>query len=266
MPQDRIGLNLVTLRNGQDAAALLPNLDRVRAAGFQGVGLWVSTIRQWLTGGKTLAGLVQEVHSRGLEIHEVCFVPVLDEQGNVADQGEVFAWARELEAPAVISIYGQPDQPLEKVRRDWARFVGKVADTGVAAAFEFIGPWKQYNSPLSAWEVVRAGPESGTIVCDTFHFWRGGGDLTQLDKVPGGRISLVHFNDVRDVPREKAQDSDRTYPGEGVMPLRRMVAALRRNGFAGPFSVEIFGPVQQDDPDQVSARAYRSARDVLEQA
>ena len=260
----RIGLNLVTLRDGTSGEALPANLDRARRAGYQGVGLWVSTIEQWLASGNTIGQLVEAVHGRGLEVHELCFVPVLDEAGSVTDQGRVFEWAAELEAGAVICIYGKPDNPLKTAARDWAAFVGKIEQAGVPAAFEFIGSWPQYNSPLAAWHVIQEGPELGTMVLDTFHFWRGGGNLSQIDSVPSGRISLVHLNDVNDVPRASAVDADRTYPGEGVMPLKDILARLFGNGFAGPLSVEIFGQAQQQEPDQVSARAYKAATGVLQ--
>jgi 2-keto-myo-inositol isomerase len=264
MTTHRIGLNLVTIKGGREADRLSQNLDCARRAGFQGVGLWVSTIEQWLTAGRSVEQLAREVNSRGLEVHELCFVPVLNEAGKVADQRRVFEWAAALAAPAVICIYGRPDNPLPKVRDDWAAFVGQVEDLGVAAAFEFIGAWKQYNSPLSAWEVIQAGPALGTMVFDTFHFWRGGCKLGQIGQVPAGRISLVHLNDVNDVPREKAGDSDRTFPGEGVMPLKEILGKLFAGGFGGPLSVEIFGPAQQQDPDEVSRRAYIATAALVE--
>jgi 2-keto-myo-inositol isomerase len=260
----RIGLNLVTLRDGLSGEALPANLDRARRAGFQGVGLWVSAIEQWLASGGTIAQLVEAVHGRGLEVHELCFVPVLDEHGGVSDQRRVFEWAVELQAGAVICIYGKPGNPLDQAADDWREFVETVEQAGVPAAFEFIGPWQHYNSPLEAWHVIREGPDLGTMVFDTFHFWRGGGNLSQIDSVPADRISLVHLNDVNDVPRASAVDADRTYPGEGVMPLGEILGRLRDNGLAGPLSVEIFGQAQKDDPDQVSAHAYESAAAVAE--
>lgn len=263
MARHRIGLNLVTLRGGQDAAGLEDNLDRLRRAGFDGVGLWVRTVEQWLDSGRTIAQLGRAIGDRGLEVHELCFVGVLDDSGDVADRSREFGWAAELGAGAVISIYGRPDSPLAKARDDWAAFVAKVAGAGVPAAFEFIGPWPRYNSPLSAWEVVGAGPELGTIVFDTFHFWRGGCDLGQLEQVPARRVSLVHLNDANDVPREKAVDADRTFPGEGVLPLGAMLGGLLAGGFTGPFSVEIFGRAQEQDPEAVAARAHETAAAVL---
>lgn len=263
MADHRVGLNLVTIRNGLDAAVLLDNLDRVAKAGFQGVGLWVSTVDQWQQGGRTVADLAAEIGSRGLAVDELCFVGVTDADGKVADRRREFEWAKELGAPAVISIIGDPGAPLEQARQTWAEFVQRVQDIGVAAAFEFIGPWASYNSPLKTWEVIQRGPDLGTMVFDTFHFWRGGCDLDEIGKFPGQRVSLVHLNDAKDIPREQATDSDRTYPGEGVIPLKDILGGLAGSGFTGPLSVEIFGDVQQADPDEVCVRACQAAKALV---
>jgi 2-keto-myo-inositol isomerase len=103
----------------------------------------------------------------------------------------------------------------------------------------------------------------GRIVLDTFHFWRGGGEPEDLARIPSDRIALVHLNDVNDVPRDSAQDSDRTFPGEGIMPVKEMCRALVHNGYGGPFSIEIFGEAQQQDPDEVCRHAFGAASELL---
>jgi len=165
-----IGLNLVTLKDGQEARLLPENLDRVRGAGFQGVGLWVPTIEEWLRAGRSLAEMREEINCRGLGVDEICAVSVLDQSGKVADRRRIFEWARELGCGRIVSIYGNPNNPLEKAREDWAAFVAQVEDTGVSPAFEFIGPWPRYHSPLEAWQVIQAGPELGSMVFDTFSY------------------------------------------------------------------------------------------------
>ena len=259
-----IGMNMVTLRDGREAGLLLENLDRIASAGFQGVGIWTKTIEDWLGQGNTLSQLSDAVGSRGLNVDELCFVNALDDSGEAADRTREFEWAAQLGCGNVIAIYGNPDTPLEKVRADWAAFVERIEGIGVSPAFEFIGMWPQYNSPLSAWEVIKAGPELGKMVFDTFHFWRGGGDLTQIAMIPGDRVGLVHLNDAKDVPRNQATDKDRTYPGQGVIPLREILNGLRQRGFSGPLSVEIFGAVQEQDPGEVCTRAYEATERLLE--
>ncbi|MFW6158476.1 MAG: sugar phosphate isomerase/epimerase family protein [Planctomycetota bacterium] len=258
----QIGLNLVTIRDGRDGGRLKDTLRLVKRAGFDGVGIWVNTIEDWVGSGRGIAQMAGLVRDAGLAVHEVCFVPVFDQDDRLLDQSRVFDWAAELGCPNVIAIYGRPTDPLEVARENWATFVAQVEHTGVSPTFEFIGPWPAYNSPDAAWEVVQAGPELGSIVLDAFHFWRGGGDLDGLDRVPGDRIALVHLNDVKDVPREEAKDSDRTYPGEGIIPLEEILRRLDANGFDGPLSVEIFGELQKEDPDEVAVRACETARGV----
>jgi len=260
----RIGLNLVTLRDGRSAAALPAHLDRLQRAGFRGVGLWVQTLQEWLDGGRTPADLKAALDAHGLVADEICAVVYPAPAGKEAALRRVFDWAAEIGCARVVSLYAAKDNPIEEARRDWASFVEGIEDTGVSPAFEFIGPWPRYCTPAEAWEVVRDGPELGKIVFDTFHFWRGGGDLAALAEIPGERIGLVHLNDVKDVPREQARDADRTYPGEGVIPLEAALRRLVERGFGGPVSVEIFGEVQQQDPEDVAARAYRSAAAVLD--
>jgi len=262
MAHNRIGLNLVTLKGGQEAGRLLENLDRARDAGFDGVGLWVQTLKDWVAQGRAMDALAREVEARKLRVDEICYVTVPDSSQNLDEQKCVFQWAKELEAGCVISIYSKPQNPLEQARRDWQRFVREVEEFGVPAAFEFIGSWAQYNSPVTALSIVE-GTELGKIVLDTFHFWRGGCDLTEIPRVPANRVGLVHLNDVNNVPRQEARDSDRTYPGEGIMPLADICGGLIRNGYAGPFSVEIFGKVREDDPDQVCRHAYRAAAQLI---
>jgi sugar phosphate isomerase/epimerase len=265
MADNQVGMNLVTLKGGRDPEPdlLLQLLDCVVEAGLDGVGLWVAAIEKWLAGGRSIADLSRALADRGLNAHEICFVGALDADGNVADRRREFEWAAELGAPAVITLYGA-GRPMAQAQADWAEFVGKVEDTGVAPAFEFVGMWDRYCSPGEAWDVIKDGPALGAMVFDTFHFWRGGGEMAQLDVVPAGRIALVHLNDVNDVPREQAADSDRTYPGEGTMNVAAIAGALVDSGFAGPFSIEIFGPVQQQDPSEVSRHAAAAARRLID--
>jgi sugar phosphate isomerase/epimerase len=73
----------------------------------------------------------------------------------------------------------------------------------------------------------------------------------------------VHLSDVKNVPREKATNEDRTFPGEGIMPLTHIVTSLTRRGYMGAFSVEILGECQRADPLKVAKESYRCAHKLL---
>lgn len=263
MATNSIGMNLVTLKDGNEAGKVLDNLDAVSEAGLEGVGLWLGMLKQWKEAGNTLEALAGEIKARNLKVDEICFVCVLDKDGKVSDQREAFEMAKAVGAPQVITLYMDFEATPRKASDDWAAFVRKIEDIGVNATFEFVGQWVKYNTPLEAWQVIKDGPELGTMVFDTFHFWRGGCDLSQLGKFPGNRVSLVHLNDVVDIERTKAVDANRTWPGEGIMPLHEILSGLIANGFNGPLSVEIFGPVQQQDPAGVCKHAADAARKLL---
>ena len=104
-----------------------------------------------------------------------------------------------------------------------------------------------------------AHPNVG-LCLDTFHFHAGVSKLEDLDDLRPGEVEHVHFHDVpRSVPRELLVDADRIPPGTGVIPLGRVVDALRRIGYTGALSVELFDPLVQKGDPAATARACYAA-------
>ncbi len=56
------------------------------------------------------------------------------------------------------------------------------------------------------------------------------------------KIFIFHINDAENLPRESLQDGHRLFPGEGVIPLREMIAKLQEIAYDGPISLEMFRP------------------------
>jgi 2-keto-myo-inositol isomerase len=62
-------------------------------------------------------------------------------------------------------------------------------------------------------------------------------------------------------------DAHRLYPGDGAIPAVDILTALRRSGYDGVVSIEIFRPEYwEQDPRAVAATARQKALDVLERA
>jgi len=101
------------------------------------------------------------------------------------------------------------------------------------------------------------------VMLDTFHFWCGASKFEDLELLREG-VHHLHFEDVPAEPiRELQQQMHRKFPGEGVMPLRRIVEALKRKKYARAASLEMFDPtIQAMDPYEV-ARKARSATEPL---
>ncbi len=79
------------------------------------------------------------------------------------------------------------------------------------------------------------------------------------------RFFIFHINDAEDLPREQLEDRHRLLPGLGILPLKEMIAALRRIEYTGIVSVEIFRPEYwQRDPLELAKDARRAAAEVLQ--
>jgi len=105
------------------------------------------------------------------------------------------------------------------------------------------------------------------VMMDTYHFWGGISKFEDLDLLQNGELAHLHFEDVPADPiRELQGQPDRRFPGEGIAPLRRIVEALKKKGYAGPASLEMFQAatpaLRAMDPYQMAMKA-RSAIEPL---
>ena len=102
---------------------------------------------------------------------------------------------------------------------------------------------------------------------DFYHFGAGLSKLEDLELIRPGEIHHVHFQDVPKLPRELLDNSTRDIPGDGVLPLRHILQALKKKGYAGPVSVELFYPhLQKGDPYEVAMEIRRKCDPILRQA
>jgi 2-keto-myo-inositol isomerase len=66
------------------------------------------------------------------------------------------------------------------------------------------------------------------------------------------------------MPREQLTDPDRIPPGQGIIPLRKITAALRRIGYTGCLSTELFGKsYQTGEPQAVAETCFRALKTYL---
>jgi inosose dehydratase len=120
---------------------------------------------------------------------------------------------------------------------------GRVTDTidGMAVVLEKLGH-----------------PETVGICLDTGNSWLGGAEPLDYVKTFGGRIGHVHW---KDMPKEMEAQRGKLYGcgmggiplGDGVVGIPAIVEALKRSGFDGATTLEIFGV------DNVKTSAQRLA-------
>ena len=74
------------------------------------------------------------------------------------------------------------------------------------------------------------------ICYDVYHHWHET-EIIQATESLANRIFGVQVNDWREPPRSEA---DRLFPGDGVIDIPALIAALKRGGYDGWYDLEIF--------------------------
>ncbi|HYR85811.1 MAG TPA: sugar phosphate isomerase/epimerase family protein [Terriglobia bacterium] len=103
------------------------------------------------------------------------------------------------------------------------------------------------------------------VMMDTWHFWGGVSKFEDLDLLRDGELHHLHFEDVPAEPiRELQAQPNRQFPGEGIVPLRRIVEVLKRKKYAGAASLEMFNPmIQAMDPYEVAKKARATIEPLI---
>jgi 2-keto-myo-inositol isomerase len=155
---------------------------------------------------------------------------------------------------------GQADA-LPGIREGLTLARDRAAAHGVKVAFEFLGFFDcPIGTPAAAAAVVD-GLENVDLILDSCH-WHASG-AGSVDPLPTERLAMVHLNDAPAKPPREIEDADRVLPGQGVIRLQDLLAALRGSGYDGPWSLETFNPEYwEQDPAAVARRGW-SALDAL---
>jgi len=130
---------------------------------------------------------------------------------------------------------------LEPIARALVDLAEATDDTDVDIAVEFNASpvVKSLGSAVRVAEI--AGHPRVGVLFDTAHYHV---TPTKFEDINGNSvrwIKHVHLNDMPDTPADlTARDFDRVLPGEGVLDLPEIIAALERNGYEGYFAIELF--------------------------
>lgn len=269
MSEFLLSLNTSTIRK----APLMQKIRAAAEAGFKGIELWNDELTAHVESGGTLKEVKAALDDAGLVVPTVIHIGGwLDAEGE-AYRAALDAAKRKMEQAAAVGapriIAGPPPGPvdLDRAAERYRELLAIGREFGVLPAMEFLGFVSGVNTIRAAWEIVsRAGDPDGTIVLDPFHIFRGGSPIEDVELVPAERIAVFHFNDAPgDIPREKQRDADRVMPGDGVLPLAEELRILRRKGYKGAVSLELFNErLWEADPLEVAKEGIRRMRQIIE--
>ena len=221
-------------------------------AGYDGIEIWIRDLQKYLDEGGNLKDLKNYIDDLGLKVenaigfaewavdNEIKRNAALEQLKTEMDLVAQIGCTRIAAPPA--GAASQPFPDLFEIAKRYRKILEIGDSTGVTPILEFWGASASlYHISQAMFIATAANHPKACILPDVYHMFRGGSGYDSLKQISGSAIELFHFNDfVADIPREKQNDSDRVYPGDGVAPYKQIITDLYNAGGTKVFSLELF--------------------------
>jgi sugar phosphate isomerase/epimerase len=271
-------LNTATIQ-GQNLP-LMEEIELAAKAGYGAIEPWVRELEKHQQSGKALSDIKKSLSDHGLKMPSaIGFAEwIVDDESRraaglkrmaadmalVAEAGgtRIAAPPAGLQpAPATV-----PDLPTVAERFAVVLELGKQA--GVTPQLELWG-FARVLSRLG--EVAYVGTECSSpdakLLLDVFHLYKGGSNIDGIALLNGSALGVLHVNDYPTKPRDQIKDSMRVYPGDGVAPLAELFRSLKKIGYDGYLSVELFNrDYWRQSPQKVAQIALDKTRATVQKA
>jgi sugar phosphate isomerase/epimerase len=269
-------LNTSTIHG--EVVPVVEQIEIARKAGYDAMEFWLRDIDKYTSSGGTLPDLRKRIADAGLSVESaIAFAPwiVMDE----AAHKKALEQAKK-EMDVVVAIGGKriaapPAGATDGDRLD-LDIAGKryraLLETGRSAGcipqLEVWG-FSTNLSTLSEVLYVAAAAQhpDACVLPDVYHLYKGGSQFNDLGLLAGKKIHVLHMNDYPDIPRDKINDSDRVYPGDGIAPITQVLKTILASGFSGVLSLELFNRTYWDmDPLENATIGLKKMKDSVAKA
>ena len=283
-------LNTSTVRDKDGKSRPITELIDIAAkAGYDAIEPWISELDAYTVGGGKLEDLRKRIRDAGLVVPDaIGFAEWIVEDAGRRTKGLEQA-KRDMEKVAKIGGAHLAAPPVGATggtsKRDDPKFTEPIVDLvaagdryralidlgekmGVTPIVEVWGFSKTLRRLGEALLVaVECGSSRGCVLPDVYHLYKGGSDFAGLPLLSASAIGIFHVNDYPKIERDKITDADRVYPGDGIAPLRDVFATLRKMGYTGYLSLELFNrDYWKQDPHEVAKTGLTKTRTVASAA
>jgi sugar phosphate isomerase/epimerase len=257
------GLNTSTIR-GQKLS-IVDEITLASRAGYGALEPWIDELEKYAASGGSLDDLGKRLRDSGISVPSAIgfFEWIVDDPDRRRKGLEATRRGMELvrriggerlAAPPVGAI-DAPICDLVKIAGRYRALLELGDQMGVVPQVEIWG----FSRTLSrlgeaACVAIEAHHPKACILPDVYHLYRGGSDFKSLRLLGPSSVHVLHLNDFpADPPREKLNDADRVYPGDGVAPLRELLFDLAQAGMRVTLSLELFNRKYWTQDPQVVA-------------
>lgn len=225
-------------------------LEIAARAGYDGVELWIRDLQEYIGNGNSVASLRKLIVDTGLRFENaIGFAPwMVDDEAKRMAGFQQMESEMELLANLGCTRVAAPafgvDAPLDLLQAGerYKKLLDLGRKTGVMPQLEFWGAFPFFHHVGQALMVAAAANDpDARVLPDVYHLFRGNSGYEGLKMLSGDLIEVFHMNDYVDaIPREKQEDKDRVYPGDGASPIHQILKDLKNMGGKKVLSLELF--------------------------
>ena len=269
----KIALNGATTMH----ADLETDIKAANAANFELLEIWAAKLREFLK-SNTVADLKKLLDENNLKPYSINSIEHItfrndEDYAKIKDECEELSRiAGEINCPNVVVVPGKlPENASEdEIVEESVKVLNELADIAekynISLAFEFLGQTDCSVQTLDLCKkiVEKVDRENVGLVIDTFHFYAGNSSFEAIDSLDPEKLFIFHINDAEDLPKENLTDAHRLYPGEGILPIKKIKEHFDKIGYDKMVSIEIFRPEYwNEDPFEVARKAKAATEKVL---
>ncbi|HBH55055.1 MAG TPA: xylose isomerase [Planctomycetaceae bacterium] len=276
-PSFRFCLNTSTIR--EQKVGIVREIEIAREAGYDAIEPWMDALHQYVADGGSLSDLKKRLQDAGLVVPSaIGFAHWIVDDAEARKQGlenarrdmDLLAQigGQRIAAPPV-GAQDKPGPDLATISQRYRALLELGDQLGVIPQCEVWG-FSKTLSKLSetAYAVIGANHPRACLLADVYHLHKGGSGFDGVQLLSGLAMQVFHMNDYPAQPGpEQINDSHRVYPGDGVAPLVPLLRTLKRVGFDGVLSLELFNrEYWKQDPLQVAKTGLQKMKAVAQQA
>jgi sugar phosphate isomerase/epimerase len=272
----RYCLNTSTIK-GQKPG-LIKSIEIASKAGYDAIELWVSEIKDYLKEGHSIAELKKIIDRNGLTVENaIGFGTWLVDDDQKRKEG--FAQMKEemllvsklgckrIAAPPT-GVKANSSLDLFVAAERFKQLIELGRETGVLPQLEFWGgSGTLFQLGQSLMIALNTNDPDAHILADIYHLFRGNSGFEGLKMLRGNLIEIFHMNDyITSISREKQNDQDRVYPGDGAAPTIQILTDLKGMGGTKVLSLELFNPKYwKEDPLSVAITGLAKMKNLVSQ-
>lgn len=270
----KLCLNTSTIR--EQKLTIEQEIDLAGKAGYQAIEPWLNKLNAYVSGGGSLKDLRKRLNDQGVTVESaIGFATwIVDDEG-VRNLGFEQA-KKDMDLLAQIGAVRiaappagvKPGQTIDlhRAAERYRKLLELGDQTGVIPELEFWGPSTAIGQLNTAMFIAMAAAHpKACILGDFYHMYKGGTPVDSLRLIGPNTMPVIHCNDYPASPaRDKINDGDRVYPGDGVAPLKQMLRILRANGATPVLSLELFNKEYwKQDAEQVVRTGLAKMKQVV---